>query len=102
MAKSYEVLRKKMSPESKARAEKKTQQMLVEMPMHELRHAKEMTQEQLAKNLKTKQASVSKVERRTDMYISTLRSYIEAMGGELQIVAHFPDGDVMINQFGDV
>ncbi|MEN8217884.1 MAG: hypothetical protein ABFS56_16245 [Pseudomonadota bacterium] len=44
-------------------------------------------------------ASVFKLERRTDMYIGLLRSHIEAMGGALEIVAHFPDGEVRINQF---
>ena len=102
MAKSYESLRKKMTPASRARAEKMTRQHLAEMPIHELRRAMQLSQEQLAYKLGTKQANVSKVERRTDMYISTLRSYIKAVGGELQIIAHFPDGDVMINQFGEV
>ena len=45
------------------------------------------------------EASVSKLERRADMYISTLRGFVEAMGGELEIVARFPDGDVRIDQF---
>ena len=45
---------------------------------------------------------VSKIEARADMYVSTLRSYIQAMGGELEIIARFPDGDVRINQFQDV
>ena len=47
----------------------------------------------------TKQANISRIERRTDMYISTLRSYIEAMGGELDIIARFPHGEIHINQF---
>lgn len=57
------------------------------------------SQERLAAILATKQANVSRIERRTDMYISTLRSYTEAMGGHLDIVARFPEGDVYINQF---
>jgi len=46
--------------------------------------------------------SISRMERRTDMYISTLRSYIEAMGGQLDIIARFPEGAVQINQFEDI
>jgi transcriptional regulator with XRE-family HTH domain len=101
MARPYENLRKKMSPEARARAEAKAQQLLAEMPLHELRAARRMTQEQLAETLHIKQASVSKMEKRTDMYISTLRKLIEAMGGELRIEAEFPEGKVEITSFSD-
>ena len=76
--------------------------MLAELPLQELRQARQMSQEKLAEILGGKQASVSKLEHRTDMYVSTLRSYIEAMGGELDIVARFQDGDVRIKQFQDL
>jgi len=102
MAKSFKLLEEKMSPKARALANKKAQKMLKEMPMQELRHARELSQEQLAKFLNTKQANISQIEKRTDMYISTLRSYIEAMGGELRIIAHFPDGDVFISQFNQI
>ncbi len=102
MSKPFNNLRKKMSPVAQKAAAKKTQQMLKEMPLQELRQAHQMSQERLAELLSTKQANVSRMERRTDMYISTLRSYIEAMGGELDIVARFPDGEVHINQFEDI
>ncbi len=55
-----------------------------------------------ARILNMKQASVSKMERRTDIYISTLRKMLKAMGGDLQIIANFPEGKVIINQFEDV
>jgi hypothetical protein len=58
-----------------------------------------LSQESLAKLLNINQAAVSKMERRTDMYISTLRDYIRAMGGELEIIATFPDGQVKIDNF---
>lgn len=67
--------------------------------MHELRKAQALSQETLAKALNINQAAVSKMERRTDMYISTLRNYIQAMGGELEIIATFPDGQVKIENF---
>ncbi len=49
--------------------------------------------------LNVNQAAVSKLERRTDMYVSTLREFVRAMGGELEITARFPEGTVRINQF---
>ena len=76
--------------------------MLEEMPLQELRQARALSQEQLARTLGIKQASVSKLERRTDMYIQTLRNYIEAMGGQLEVIASFPGGKVKINQFKEV
>jgi len=102
MAKPYSTLRAKMSPEARAKAEEQTRQLMQEMPLQELRQARKMSQEQLAKNLDTKQSNVSRIEKRTDMYISTLRSVIKAMGGDLEIVARFPDGDVRINQFEEL
>jgi DNA-binding transcriptional regulator YiaG len=74
----------------------------VSMPLEALRDAKQLTQVQMAQLLKISQGAVSKVERRTDMFVSTLRNYIRAIGGDLQIRAVFPDGDVLIDQFGDM
>jgi len=71
------------------------------MALDELRTAREFTQAELSQVLKVDQGSISKLERRTDMYIGTLRRYIEAMGGSLQIRAVFPDGEVQIKQFED-
>lgn len=71
------------------------------MPLHELRHAKALSQATLASVLHVNQAAISKLERRTDMYLSTLRGYIEAMGGELEIVARFPDGAVRVTNFSE-
>ncbi|MFZ2223859.1 MAG: XRE family transcriptional regulator [Candidatus Deferrimicrobium sp.] len=99
LTRPYRELREKMSPEARARAAAKTKEMLAEMPLNELRHARSLSQERLAEILRVNQASISKLERRTDMYISTLRSFIQAMGGRLEINAIFPDGPVMINQF---
>ncbi|MBL4818742.1 MAG: XRE family transcriptional regulator [Deltaproteobacteria bacterium] len=102
MAKPFKELENKMSLNARAASEAKAKQMLAEMPMQELRQAKHLSQERMAEIMSTKQANISQIERRTDMYISTLRSYIEAMGGQLKIVAHFPDGDVSINQFQSI
>jgi len=70
--------------------------------LQELRHARNLSQEQLAQTLSVKQAAVSKLEKRTDMYISTLRNFIKAMGGDLEIIATFPDGSVQISQFENI
>jgi DNA-binding XRE family transcriptional regulator len=99
MARNFRELKAKMSPESRARAEEKAKQYAAEMPLDELREARRMTQEHLANILVVKQASISKMERRADMYISTLQTFVQAMGGSLQINAVFPDGKVQISQF---
>lgn len=99
MAKSFTILKDKLTPESKKRIEKRIAIALQEMPLAELRQARKLTQQQIAKTLKIKQASVSKMESQTDMYLSTMRKYIEAMGGELEIVAKFPEGNVKVRKF---
>ncbi len=99
MAKSFKKLEEKMSPASRARAEAKAEKLLEEMPLYELRNARQLTQEKLAKELHVNQSAVSKLERRADMYVSTLREFVRAMGGELEITARFPEGAVRINQF---
>lgn len=99
MAKNFKNLRAKMSPEAQERAREKAKKDLEEMALDELREARAMTQEHLAKLLGVKQATVSKMERRADMYISSLQAIVQAMGGKLQIVAVFPEGKVEIDQF---
>lgn len=98
----FSELRARMSAERQERNRAATQAMLAEMPLAELRQARQMTQVTLAELLETSQPEVSKIERRTDVYVSTLRRYVEAMGGKLEIVARFPDGTVRINQFHDL
>jgi DNA-binding XRE family transcriptional regulator len=99
MARSFKELKAKMSPESRARAEAKAQQMIDDMALDELRAARDLTQEHLSTLLGISQAAISKMEHRTDMYVSTLGHFIKAMGGRLEIRAIFPDGDVRITQF---
>jgi transcriptional regulator with XRE-family HTH domain len=100
MAKNYNLLRGKMSPAARERARQLADQDEREMALDELRQACDMTQQQLARILRVNQAAVSKMERRTDMYLSTLREFIRAMGGELKITATFPGGgQVEIKQF---
>ncbi len=99
MAKKFSELREKMTPAARARAHVRAQQMLAEMPLNELRQARGLSQATLARILNVQQPSIAKLEHRTDMYISTLRSHIEAMGGALEIVARFPEGSVKISNF---
>lgn len=98
---NFKELQAKMSPESRARSEAMARAAIAQMALDELREARKLTQVQLAKTLAVDQGSISKMERRTDMYISTLRNFIKAMGGELHIRADFPDGSVEINQFSE-
>src|SRR5258708_3093196 len=99
MAKNFKKLQAKMPPEPPVPTEQPPQKMISEMGLAELREAMDLTQESLADTLHVKQASISKMERRSDMYISTLSKIIEAMGGELQIIANMPNGRVQIRQF---
>lgn len=100
MAKKFsELVRATMSEQALARANKRANEMRAEMPLHELRQARGLSQKALAEVLHVEQPAIAKMERRADMYISTLRSHIEAMGGELEIIARFPDGVVKIQNF---
>ena len=99
--KNFRELEAKMPAESRARVRAWVEQTLKEMPLHELRAARQLTQENLAEVLGINQAAVSKLERRTDMYVSTLARFIEAMGGRLEIRAVFPDGTVTLERFSE-
>jgi len=102
MARNFRELEARMSPDRRARVQAKVEEAIREMPLDELREALNLTQESLAEALHVKQPFISKVERRTDMYISTLRKIIEAMGGQLEIRAVLPNGAVRINQFEEI
>ena len=102
MGRKFSELRARMPPDNRKRAAARAAEMIAAMPLQELRQARKLSQESLAASLGQRQSGISKIEQRTDVYISTLRRYIEAMGGRLDIVAHFPDGDVRINQFEEI
>lgn len=102
MAKNFRELEAKMSPEARVRSDAKAQKMIEEMAPNELRQAMGITQERLAKALRINQAGVSKIESRSDIFVSTLRKAIEAMGGELEIRAKFSTGEVKIRQFSGI
>jgi DNA-binding XRE family transcriptional regulator len=102
MAKKFSELEAKMSPEAREWVQREVAKTLAEMPLQELRNARGLSQQMLADALNIQQPAIAKLEKRTDMYISTLRSHIKAMGGELEIIARFPDGDVKIAQFSQL
>jgi transcriptional regulator with XRE-family HTH domain len=102
MARNFREVREKMAPERQEQIRKRTKEVLAELPLQELRQARALSQEELAEVLGLNQATISKLERRTDMYLSSLRRFVEAMGGELEITANFPEGKVRIQLFEDL
>ena len=89
-------------PEQRRRIDAMKRDLLAEMPLHELRRARDLTQVDVARTLKVNQPAVAKLEQRADVYVSSLRAYIEAVGGRLRIVAEFPEGEVAITNFSRV
>lgn len=94
--KKFEELEKQMSPERLARAEARAQEAMAEMLLAEIRKEAGFTQEDLAETLGVKQPSLSKLESQDDMQISTLKRLIQALGGQLELIAHMPKGDIRI------
>ena len=92
-----------MDPASRAAKAEVVRDELQRMALDELRQAKRLTQTYLAEMLDAPQSSISRIEQRADMYVSTLRDYVHAMGGCLQIQAVFPDGGGAgaMNRFGE-
>jgi transcriptional regulator with XRE-family HTH domain len=101
MAKPLRVLEEKLGPERLARARAKTDKMLQALALDELREERDMTQVELAELLGVNQAAVSKLERRGDLLVSTLRRVVEALDGRLEIRAVFPNGTVEILPLGE-
>ncbi len=102
MARKFSDLRARMSPESQELARSKARTLLKPVPLQELRQARGLSQKGLATALHVQQPTIARTEKRTDMYISTLRSHIEAMGGGLEVIARFPEGTVRISNFAEL
>ncbi|MCL2721248.1 MAG: helix-turn-helix domain-containing protein [Treponema sp.] len=102
MAKKFSELEKKMSSESREWVKQEVAKELEKMALNELRNARGLSQKVLADILHVQQPAIAKLEKRTDMYISTLRSHINAMGGDLEVIARFPDGNVRISNFSQI
>lgn len=91
-----------MPKDRRERIRERAKSLREEMALQELRQALHLTQQQLAETLEINQAAVSKIERESDMFVSTLKRFLAAMGGELRIVASFPGREIVINQFSEI
>lgn len=96
MAKPFKNLRDRMSPRSRELSEQIAADLQKEIKLTELRGALGVSQEELAQIMKKKQAAISRFERRSDMHVSTLREFISALGGKLELIAKFPEGSYHI------
>lgn len=100
MARNFRELEEKMyarmTPEQRAAHEADVRKHLAEIRLHQVRHLREMTQAEVAAELNIDQTGVSKLENRDDMRVSTLRDYIEAIGGRLEMHAVFPDQTITV------
>jgi predicted XRE-type DNA-binding protein len=97
----FRDLTRSFTPERRARVAAKAALLREAMTLEELRKAHEHSQEEIATVLSVGQPAVAKLEKRGDMHVSNLRRYIEAMGGELEIIARFPDSSVTILKLGE-
>lgn len=107
MARKFSELTKDMPARRRNKIARRTRELEQEdvklRRLQEIRQALTITQVELAAQLKINQSAVSKLESQTDMYVSTLQRIISALGGELKIMASFPDGsEFEISQFTDM
>ncbi|MEO8025274.1 MAG: XRE family transcriptional regulator [Bryobacteraceae bacterium] len=97
MATNVDDIIKKLGPAQRKKVEARAAELIAEeMTLRELRRARKLTQVKMAKKLGVTQDSVSRLEKRSDLLLSTLRKTVEAMGGNLSLVAEFPDRDPVI------
>ena len=96
MAKNFRILYDKLPSAAKRRSERWVAREVERLALRELREAKKLTQEEMASRLRVEQAAISKLERRQDMYLSTLNKYVSGMGGKLEVTAVFPSGSVSL------
>ena len=94
---SFQSLYKELPVTKRTQIEKRVSATLAEMELKELRAHRQLSQTVVGEALGIKQAAVSRIEGRDDLMLSTLQSYIEALGGSLELIAHFPEGDIKIN-----
>ena len=101
MARKFRDLLDRMPKQRRGRIRDRAEAMLIDMALQDLRRSRSLTQEDLAEELGLNQSALSKMEHQQDMYISTLRRILNAMGGKLKLVAEFPDTEVVISQFDE-
>lgn len=93
-------LKHKASPEVRAQLQREAQAELQRIGFDKLRQARQQTQVAVAQRLKVRQGAVSRMEKQSDFLLSTLREYVGALGGQLELRVVFPDGDFLIESFG--
>jgi transcriptional regulator with XRE-family HTH domain len=99
MARKFSELRERMDRDRRARNAEKTAALVAAIDLAELRGALNLTQEEMAERLDISQSNVSRLEQRDDILVSTLRQVVEAMGGELELHAAFPEGRVRLTRY---
>src|SRR5271169_7009250 len=97
----FSELTKGFTPERRARVAAKAAALREAMTLEELRKARSLSQEDMAATLDVGQPAVAKLEKRGDMHVSNLRRYVEALGGTLEITAHFDKTVVVISNIGE-
>ena len=97
----FTELTKGFTPQRRARVASKAAALREELTLQELRKARDISQEELAGSLEVGQPAVGKLEKRADLHVSSLRRYIEALGGTLEITARFPEASVTLTNIGE-
>ena len=102
--KTLEQKLKEINPERQEKIRVRTRELVArELSLQELRHAVNKTQKTVARTLNMGQDGISRLEKRSDLLLSTLRNYVEAVGGRLTLVAQFPDKEpIAIGGFGEL
>jgi transcriptional regulator with XRE-family HTH domain len=103
MTVSLEKILQQLPGERRQRIEQRAADLIAEeLNLREVRRLRKLTQARLSKRLKIGQEGVSRIEKRTDLYLSTLRSYVEGLGGKLSLTVEFPDrAPVVLSGFGE-
>ena len=102
MTVSLEEILNQMPEDERAEVFRRADEIRQEINLREMRRLRKLTQARLSKKLKIGQEGVSRIEKRTDLYLSTLRSYVEGLGGKLSLTVEFPDrAPLMLTGFGE-
>ena len=102
MTVSLEEILNQMPEEERAEVFRRAEEIRQQINLREMRRLRKVTQTRLSKKLKIGQEGVSRIEKRTDLYLSTLRSYVEGLGGKLSLTVEFPDrAPVVLSGFGE-
>src|SRR5882724_6229593 len=103
MAVSLDEVLNKMTPAQRARVKARTAELIEEeLTLRDLRQAEQLTQERMAELMGVEQENVSRLERRADLLLSTLSSYVAAMGGKLRLIAEFPNRQPVTIALADI